>query len=330
MARIAHVGYGYWGKNVARSLGRIGALAAIVDPLSPDAAAAAEAAGVDLLDFETALARPDIDAVSLATPAEMHFDQASRAIAAGKHVLVEKPITLRTGEAEALAQMARTAGRVLMVGHLLQYHPAFVTLRKLVESGALGQVRYAYSNRMSLGKFRLHENVLWSFAPHDLSMLISLLGEPESVTAQGNVSFVDGIADFVTMQAHFANGASGHVQVSWMHPFKEQRLVVIGTEAMAVFEDSQPDWDKKLALYHHQVDLAGGLPVPKPSQAEFIAVEPGEPLLNECQHFVDCIDNDVQPLTDGVEAIAVLRTLERAETALAENLALQTRAAQQG
>jgi UDP-2-acetamido-3-amino-2,3-dideoxy-glucuronate N-acetyltransferase len=278
-----------------------------------------------MLDFEAALADPAIDGISLATPAEMHFEQASRGLAAGKHVLVEKPITLRTADAEVLAQLATDKGLTLMVGHLLRYHPAFVALGDLVHSGALGDMRYAYSTRQSLGKFRLHENVLWSFAPHDLSMLIALLGEPLSVTAQGNVSFVEGIADFVTMQAHFSAGVSGHVQVSWMHPFKEQRLVVIGSKGMAVFEDSQSDWGRKLAIYGHQVDSVGGLPTPKSAPVEYIDVVPGEPLLEECRHFVECIDKGLHPLTDGAEAIAVLRTLERAEKALADNLKLQSR-----
>ena len=324
MARIAHVGYGYWGKNVARSLGRLGHLAALVDPVAADAQSAADAYGVPLTDFVSALADPTIDAISLATPAELHFDQAMAALNAGKHVFVEKPITLRVEDAEALRATADERGLVLMVGHLLQYHPAFMALLALVRSGELGQVRYAYSTRQSLGKFRTHENVLWSFAPHDLSMLIALLGEPLTVTAQGHVTHTAGIADVVTMQGHFPNGASGHVQVNWMNPFKEQKLVVIGSKGMAVFEDSQADWAKKLAVYDHVITAVGGTPTPTAATARYIDVQQGEPLLEECRHFADCVDTGKRPRTDGTEAIAVLRTLERAERALQENLALQT------
>lgn len=324
MARIAHVGYGYWGKNVARSLSRLGHLAALVDPVAADARAAAGTYGVPLTDFASVLADPTIDALSLATPAELHFDQAIRALNAGKHVFVEKPITLRVEDAEELRTVADRHGLVLMVGHLLQYHPAFMALLALVRNGELGQVRYAYSTRQSLGKFRTHENVLWSFAPHDLSMLIALLGEPLTVTAQGHVTHTAGIADVVTMQGHFANGASGHVQVSWMNPFKEQKLVVIGSKAMAVFEDSQADWAKKLAVYDHVITRLSGAPTPTAAAARYIDVQQGEPLLEECRHFVDCVDTGQRPRTDGAEAIAVLRTLERAEQALRENLTLQT------
>lgn len=324
MARIAHVGYGYWGKNVARSLERLGHLAALVDPTAADAQSAADTYGVPLTDFASALANPSIDAISLATPAELHFEQAMAALNAGKHVFVEKPITLRVEDAEALRAIADERGLVLMVGHLLQYHAAFMALLALVRSGELGEVRYAYSTRQSLGKFRTHENVLWSFAPHDLSMLIALLGEPLTVTAQGHVTHTSGIADIVTMQGHFPNGASGHVQVNWMNPFKEQKLVVIGSKGMAVFEDSQPDWAKKLAVYDHVIASVSGTPTPTSAAARYIDVQQGEPLLEECRHFAHCVDTGERPRTDGSEAIAVLRTLERAERALQENLTLQT------
>lgn len=309
---------------MARSLARLGHLAALVDPVAADAEAAAGTYGVPLTDFAAVLANPTIDGISLATPAELHFDQAMGALEAGKHVFVEKPITLRVQDAEALRTVADQRGLVLMVGHLLQYHPAFMALLELARNGELGQLRYVYSTRHSLGKFRTHENVLWSFAPHDLSMIVALLGEPLTVTAQGHITHTPGIADVVTMQGHFANGASGHVQVSWMNPFKEQKLVVIGTKAMAVFEDSQPDWSKKLAVYDHTIAVVNGTPTPTAEAPRFFDVQKGEPLLEECRHFAECIDANKRPRTDGAEAIAVLRTLERAERALQENLNLQT------
>ncbi|HTV67421.1 MAG TPA: Gfo/Idh/MocA family oxidoreductase [Rhizobiaceae bacterium] len=322
MASIAHIGYGYWGKNLARNFAELGVLAAVVDFDPKAAKAGADAFGVRALSFEDALADPAIDGISLASPAVLHFAQAKAALDAGKHVFVEKPLALDVKDAETLAAIADKAGLTLMVGHLLQYHPVYIRLRELVEAGELGRLQYVYSNRLSLGKFRTEENVLWSFAPHDISMILGLIGEePTSVTAQGSVTYTPGIADIVTVQMHFAGGASAHVQACWMHPFKEQRLVVIGDKAMAVFEDSTPDWDAKLKLYRHMIDTSGAVPSPVKAEAEAIIVPKGEPLKAECAHFVDCIDKRLQPRTDGSEGVRVLRVLARAEAALKENLA---------
>ncbi|MGB3389419.1 MAG: Gfo/Idh/MocA family oxidoreductase [Pseudaminobacter sp.] len=324
MASIAHIGYGYWGKNLARNFSELGVLKAIIDADPKASSAAAAALGTKAISFEDMLAAPDIDAVSIASPAEMHFGQAMAALEAGKHVYVEKPLALNVAEAERLHALALRSGLTLMVGHLLQYHPVYVKLRAMVEAGELGPLLYVYSNRLSLGKFRREENVLWSFAPHDISMVLGLFGgEPYHVTAQGNVSYTPGIADMVTMQMHFPGGGSGHVQVSWMHPFKEQRLVVIGEKAMAVFEDSQPDWGQKLKLYRHRIDRGGPVPVPEKAEAEAIIVPRSEPLRNECTHFIACIDERRTPITDGVEALAVLRCLQKAQSALQENLGHQ-------
>jgi predicted dehydrogenase len=324
MAAIAHVGYGYWGRNLARNFSELGVLSAIVDFDPKAAAAGARALSVRAAGFEEVLADKAIDGISLASPAVLHFAQAKAALQAGKHVFVEKPLALDVGDAEALCALARERGRVLMVGHLLQYHPIYLRLRALVEEGELGRLRYVYSNRMSLGKFRTEENVLWSFAPHDISMILGLFGsDPLSVTAQGSVAFTPGVADMVTMQMHFPGGGSGHVQTSWMHPFKEQRLVVIGERAMAVFEDSDPDWNAKLKLYRHRIDTSGPLPNPVKVDAELVSVSQSEPLRAECAHFAECIDQGRQPRTDGKEGLRVLKVLNMAEQALVENLRLQ-------
>ncbi|PWJ81618.1 putative dehydrogenase [Pseudaminobacter salicylatoxidans] len=324
MASIAHVGYGYWGKNLARNFAELGVLTAVVDFNPEAAAAAAKAHGARAASFEEVLADPAIDGVSIASPAEMHFAQARAALEAGKHVYVEKPLSLDVVEAEALCALAEKRDLRLMVGHLLQYHPIYVRLRELVHAGELGSLRYVYSNRLSLGKFRREENVLWSFAPHDISMILGLFGaEPAHVTAQGNVSFTPGVADMVTVQMHFPGGGSGHVQTSWMHPFKEQRLVVIGEKAMAVFEDSEPDWNAKLKIYRHAIDTSGPVPMPTKADAERVVVPQSEPLRAECRHFIEAIDGGLTPRTDGAEGLSVLRVLDKAEKALAENLKLQ-------
>lgn len=318
--RIAHVGCGYWGKNLARNFAELGALSAIVDDHRETSERVAEVTGARIATLDEVLVDPEIDGVSFATPAETHAELALRALESGKHVYVEKPIALSLDDAQKLIDVAARNDRRLMVGHLLQYHPIFCKMREMVCSGMLGELSYVYSNRMSLGKFRNEENVLWSFAPHDVSMLLSLVdAECIGVTAQGAAIVTPGIEDWALLQLRFANGLKGHIQTSWLHPFKEQRLVAIGSEGMLVFEDSAPDWDSKLRLYRHRIDRDGPVPVPHPAVAEAIIVEKSEPLRNECQHFLDCIANSATPLTDGSEGLAVLNVLRRASDALASS-----------
>jgi len=319
--KIAQVGCGHWGKNLARNFAELGALGAIVDGNPETAARMTEQHGAPARTLDEVLADDGIHGVSFATPAEMHADHASQAIAAGKHVYVEKPLALDVGDAGRVIAEAKAADRVLMVGHLLQYHPVFRALRAMVEAGDLGTLRYVYSNRMSLGKFRLEENVLWSFAPHDFSMILSLVGEePVNVTAQGAAFVTPGLADWATTQFAFPSGVRGHIQASWLHPFKEHRLTVIGDKAMAVFEDSAKNPDEKLALYRHGVDYSGPAPAPVKADPEYIAVEKGEPLKDECAHFIECCANGTTPRTDGTEGLAVLRALAASETALQASL----------
>lgn len=321
MTKIVQIGCGHWGKNLTRNFAEIGALAGVVDGNPETARRMAEAHGVPVTTLDAALADPAVDGISMATPAPGHAALATRALKAGKHVYVEKPLALSTADAEALIRLADEKGRTLMVGHLLQYHPVFRELRRQVDGGLIGDVQYVYSNRMSLGKFRIEENVLWSFAPHDFSMLLSLVGaEPRSVTAQGASFVTQGIADWCTVQFDFANGVRGHIQTSWLHPFKEHRLVVIGSGGMLVFEDSAPDWEHKLAHYAHRIVPTDAAPVPEKADAVYLPVEKGEPLRDECQHFVDCVQTGATPRTDGREGLAVLRALNMAEAALQGSL----------
>lgn len=321
MTKIVQVGCGHWGKNLTRNFAEINALAGVVDGDPDTVSTMAETHGVSVMTFEQALSDPSVDGISLATPAETHASLATLALKAGKHVYVEKPLALEVKDAQALIALADKLDKRLMVGHLLQYHPIFIALRNHVESGLIGEVQYVYSNRMSLGKFRTEENVLWSFAPHDLSMLLSLSGqEPVGLTAQGACFVTPGIADWATVQFTFASGVRGHIQTSWLHPFKEQRLVVIGSEGMLVFEDSLPDWDKKLVHYPHKIRTEGPVPVPEKADAIYLSVEKGEPLKDECRHFVESIENGTTPRTDGREGLAVLRALDAAETALQTSL----------
>lgn len=320
--RVAVIGAGHWGSNLVRNFAGLGALAAVSDHRPEVMQRHAETHGVPALDFDGVLADSTIEAVALATPAAMHAAMAIRAIEAGKHVFVEKPIALTVADAEAVIAAAEAHDRVLMIGHLLQYHPAFLELKARVRRGDLGRLRYIYSNRLSLGQFRREENILWSFAPHDLSMILGLTGElPSRVSAVGHGYLHDRIPDVTTTNLSFPSGVNAHVFVSWLHPFKEQKLVVIGEEGMIVFDDTQP-WAAKLMLYPHKVAWREGVPAPVKAEGTPIPMPEAEPLRLECEHFLGCIAGDHPPRTDGVEALGVLKVLAAADQSIREGASL--------
>ena len=238
-----------------------------------------------------------------------------QALSAGKDVFVEKPLCLSTRAGEALVKLARRHGRILMVGHLLRYHPAVTKLKQLIADGALGRIRYIYSNRVNLGRIRREENILWSFAPHDISVILDLVGEmPESVQAQGGNYLHQQIADVTVSLLAFPSGVRAHVFVSWLHPFKEQKLIVVGDRKMAVFDDV--DAEDKLVLYPHSIDWRNHVPVPTKAEAEPVAIESAEPLRLECAHFLECVRTRARPRTDGEEGVRVLQVLELCQEAL--------------
>ena len=310
---VAVIGCGHWGKNHVRNFHALGALAAVSDANPDLAAQMAETYEVPAKTVADILADGDIKGVIIAAPAEAHADLAIAALEAGKHVFVEKPLALTLTEAEGVLAAAEAAGRTLMVGHLLQYHPAFLELLEMVRAGDLGKLQYLYSNRLNLGKIRREENALWSFAPHDISMILALVGdEPVTVRAEGGSYLHDVIADVTTTHLTFPGGEQAHVFVSWLHPFKEQKLVVVGDQAMAVFNDGEP-WDKKLVVYPHKIDWRDGVPTPEKADAEPVALTESEPLRDECRHFLACMATGDTPRTDGVEGRRVLSVLERAE-----------------
>jgi UDP-2-acetamido-3-amino-2,3-dideoxy-glucuronate N-acetyltransferase len=314
--QVAVLGCGYWGKNLVRVFDQLGALAAVHDPDPATAAAMSEAHGVPALELDAVLASPDIDAVAIAAPAARHGDLALAALAAGKHVYVEKPLALDVADAERVCAAGDEAGRVVMVGHLLQYHPVFERLSELVRDGTLGRLEYVYSNRLNLGRFRREENILWSFAPHDISMILSLVGsEPTEVRAVGSWPLHRDVADVTTTHLSFVGGEQAHVFVSWLHPYKEQKLVVVGDRGMAVFDDREP-WESKLAVYAHHVDWREGVPEPVRADAQAIPVKEAEPLEAECRHFLHCVATGATPRTDGREGVRVLRVLQAAQHSL--------------
>lgn len=261
-------------------------------------------------DFEEALAS-EINAFVIATPAVTHYDLVSRALKAGKDVLVEKP--LATNLDDGLKLMAQAGDRILMVGHILEYHPACVRLVELVRAGELGEVCYLYSNRLSLGKVRREENILWSFAPHDVALMNRIVGTmPESVAAFGGYYVQPSVADVTVTNLSYPGGIRGHIHVSWLHPFKEQRLVVVGSEKMAVFNGVK----NRLSLYDQRVEWQKGEPVPIKGDGEDVPFLDGEPLRLECQAFLQAIKTRQAPLTDGLNGVQVLSVLEAAQKSL--------------
>ena len=241
------------------------------------------------------------------------------AMQAGKDVFVEKPIALDLREAEKLVAIAHELDRVLMVGHLLQYHPGFLALKELVRAGEIGRLQYVYSTRVNLGKIRREEDILWSFAPHDISMILALVDEtPSEVRAVGSSFLHEQIADSTITHLVFGSGVAAHVFVSWLHPFKEQRLVVVGDRGMLVFDDTRP-WSEKLARYNHEIRWRDGIPNPVKADPDFVQLPEEEPLKNECRHFIDCIENRQTPRTDGREGLRVLTVLKQATMALVSN-----------
>ncbi len=309
-ANLAVIGCGYWGKNLARNFAELGALKAVVDPNPETAAIHAKQHSVMAITMAEALADPSIKSIAIAAPAELHKKLALEGIAAGKHIYVEKPLALCVADGEEMRDAANAAGRILMVGHLLQYHPVFVALRNMVAAGELGKLRYVYSHRLSMGKFRLEEDAFWSLVPHDVSMILALFGEEPNSVSGGGLDFITpGIADEARLDMAFPSGGRAHVFASWLHPFKEQRLVVVGEKAMAVFDDTVA-WNEKLALYRHTVDMTGPVPAPIKAEVEYVEVAKGEPLKSECQHFLDCVAKQITPITDAEEALRVLRVLE--------------------
>jgi UDP-2-acetamido-3-amino-2,3-dideoxy-glucuronate N-acetyltransferase len=308
--RIACIGCGYWGRNLVRNFNDIGVLAALYDA-SPERRRELrdEYPGISVAaDLEQILGDDAIDAVVIATPAATHAELARLALLAGKDVLVEKPLALTVGEATELRDLSTRLGRILMVGHLLWYHSAVLKLKQLIDEGELGRIEYIYSNRLNLGKIRREENILWSFAPHDVSVILGLVGEtPDSVSARGGNYLHNGISDVTVSLLSFPSGVRGHIFVSWLHPFKEQKLVVVGDRKMAVFNDLEPT--AKLTMYPHSIGWRNRVPVPTKAEGIVVPIEEREPLRAECLHFLDCVTSRDTPRTDAREAIRVLEVL---------------------
>jgi UDP-2-acetamido-3-amino-2,3-dideoxy-glucuronate N-acetyltransferase len=318
---VACVGAGYWGKNLIRNFYSLDALALICDSdrARLDAIGSEYPSVACTESYDEVLADQTIKAVAIATPAETHGALVRRALLAGKDVFVEKPLCLSVQEGQSLVALASMRQKILMVGHLLWYHPAILKLKQLIEEGELGRIRYIYSNRLNLGMIRREENILWSFAPHDISVILGLIGEmPHRVEAQGGNYLHDGIADVTVSLMSFPSGLKAHVFVSWLHPYKEQKLIVVGERQMAVFDDVADD---KLTLYPHVILWKGQTPVPNRAKGRPVPIEKHEPLRAECIHFLEAAQKRTAPRTDGSEGLRVLSVLQQCQDALQQHTA---------
>ena len=313
---VAVIGCGYWGKNLVRVLHELGALAAVCDVNeSVRSAMAKNYEVIAAADLSEILENKDISAVVIAAPAAQHYELAKGALLHGKDVFVEKPLALRVAEGQELIEIARHNQRILMVGHILEYHPAVQKLKQLVHDGVLGKIQYVYSSRLNMGKLRTEENILWSFAPHDIAVILGLLKEfPQQVSAQGGCYLSPNIADVTLTTCRFQSGVMAHIFVSWLHPFKEQKLCIIGDRSMAVFDDVEPE--NKLMLFPHTVEWIDRVPVARKNGGEPVPIPKLEPLKEECNHFLECIEQRKTPLTDGESALRVLQVLEASEQSL--------------
>ena len=313
--RVALVGFGPWGRNLARNLDALGALAVVCDP-DPAARALAARDYPGATVCATPAEVPTDCAVAIAAPAALHAQLALYFLERGQHTFVEKPLALRVEDCPALIECAAAGGLVLMVGHLLHHHPAVDALDALIREGVLGRLLYLYSNRLNLGRFRREENSLWSFAPHDIAVALRLVGgPPERVTCTGGSFLHPRIADTTLTTLSWAQGVQAHIHVSWLHPFKEQRLVVVGERAMAVFDDTAVR--DKLVLYRHGVEWKDGIPVPRKAEPEPVPIAADEPLRREMAAFLDAVRHPTRPVrADGAEGMRVLAVLAAAERSL--------------
>ncbi len=325
---VGVVGIGGWGKNVARNYAAIAeANLRYVCDRDEDKLLSARHQYPDVRatdNFEDLLNDPELQAVLIATDGPTHFELARQALAAGKDVYVEKPFTLDLDHAEKLIQLAEDGERILMVGHLLKYHPVVVRLRDMIRNGELGQVYYIYAQRLNLGTVRADENALWNFAPHDISVILYLLDqEPTDVSARGQCYLQQEIEDVVFLSLNFADKAMAHIQVSWLDPHKTRKITVVGSRRMAVFDDLQAG--EKLRVY----DKGAEINTDYDTFAEYVGLRFGdilvpyikmtEPLLLECRHFLECVRTRRKPVSDGHDGLRVVRVLDAAQRSLQAN-----------
>jgi predicted dehydrogenase len=325
MRTIGIIGAGYWGKNLIRTFLTLKtASVKFIADTSPEALEGISRQYPDVkvtLDYHTILNDDDIHAVVIATPAITHYEIAREALLRGKHVFVEKPMTLTTEDARALVTLAEEKNRKLMVGHLLMYHPCITSIKNSIHANGIGDILYLYSQRLNLGIVRSDENALLSFGPHDISVALHLLGaEPVSVNAHGQCYLQKGIEDVVFLTLHFPDRVIANIHLSWLDPHKVRRTTVVGSKKMIFFDDMEPQ--EKVKIYDKGVDRSADYS----SYGEFLSLRDGdiyipgikivEPLKLECAHFIECIEKDLTPLSDGRNGLLVTRVLSASQKSL--------------
>ncbi|MEK6951609.1 MAG: Gfo/Idh/MocA family oxidoreductase [Nanoarchaeota archaeon] len=313
---LAIIGAGLWGKNLTRNFFELNVLKCVCD-LNKEELGSIKEAYPDIeitSSFDNILTDKRIRSIVIATPSETHYSLTKSALEAGKDVFVEKPLALSFVEAKELVDLAEQNKRILMVDHLLRYHPGIIRLKSLIGSDKLGDIKYIYSNRLNIGRLRNKEDVLWSFAPHDISVILYLVGKmPDKINAWGGDLLEKNKHDVVLTRLHFKKDIIAHIFVNWINPFKEQRLVVIGEKGMAVFDDLD---NIKLKIYPYKIEWKNGFPTAMKSPFKPVNIDYIEPLKVACSHFIECLTKRETPLTDGRESLKVIKILDRVKTKL--------------
>ena len=320
MIKVAQIGCGYWGPNLLRNFQQNpnSEVIAVADP-AQESCKKIHALYPEIQTQETPdtlFTNPELDAVIIAAPAKYHYPLAKTALKSGKDVLVEKPLALNYQQGKELLDLSVKHKRILMVGHLLEYHPAIEKIREILAQGKLGTLHHLRSTRLNLGKIRHEENVLWSFAPHDIAILHRLVGStPNNIQAYAQTHLQEGIPDTIHAELTFPGNIHAHLHVSWYEPVKEQKLTIVGSKAMCTYDDVS-----KELLFHPQcVDTDSTPPIPIKEQHHEITFEPKEPLAEECAAFLTAIQTRQPPLTDGQSALQVLQTLETIQSLIQQN-----------
>lgn len=317
MKKICVIGGGRWGQNHIRTLFQMGNLGGIVEADSKrleELLAQYPVRGFS--SVESALEK-DFDGFTIAAPAPLHYEIAKKLLEKGKNVLVEKPMTLSAGTSKELVEIAKKNNAQLMVGHVLLFHPAIKKIKEVIDSGKIGQLYYLYSTRLNLGTVRTEENVFWSFAPHDISVLDYFVGQPAvNIESKGTKFLQKNVYDYTMTQLTYPGNVHAHIFVSWLHPFKEQRLVVIGSKGMISFDDSSVE--KEIQFYDKHIEFDQGIPIKIENPSEIITYDKKQPLAEELKYFVENLDRKIE-IADGQSGYEVVKVLEKAQELIDKN-----------